>query len=112
MGSPPGSARPSSRCSTACTSPTAATGSTSRPLRRGGVSDRDVLAAGLLHDGGKGDTGRAADRVLARAGVRAWVSAPARLVPGWAPRSVGCGTTPRRRRLAEPAGLHAARPWS
>jgi hypothetical protein len=26
-------------------------------LRAGGVADRDVLAAGLLHDAGKGDTG-------------------------------------------------------
>ncbi len=28
-----------------------------RTLRRGGVAERDVLVAGLLHDAGKGDTG-------------------------------------------------------
>ena len=41
-------------------------------LRRAGVRDRDVLAAGLLHDCAKGDTGaRAADRLVAGRGVRA-----------------------------------------
>ena len=51
-------ARPSSRCSTRCTSPTAATASTSSP-RFGPMAstDPDVLLAGLLHDAGKGETG-------------------------------------------------------
>jgi hypothetical protein len=53
-------------------------------LRRAGVRDRDVLAAGLLHDCAKGDTG-AGPRIawsLSEA-FGAWVLAPARLVPGW-----------------------------
>jgi hypothetical protein len=57
-------------------------------LRRSGVRDRDVLAAGLLHDCAKGPTG-AGPRIVwslaERAGARSgsWVLAPARLVPGW-----------------------------
>jgi hypothetical protein len=54
-------------------------------LRRAGVTDRDVLAAGLLHDCAKGDTGagpRIAWSLGERFGKR--VLAPARLVPGWA----------------------------
>ena len=53
-------------------------------LRRAGVTDRDVLAAGLLHDCAKGDTG-AGPRVAWSLGERLgrWVLAPARLVPGW-----------------------------
>ena len=53
-------------------------------LRRAGVTDRDVLAAGLLHDCAKGDTGagpRIAWSLAERLG--AWVLAPARAVPGW-----------------------------
>jgi hypothetical protein len=54
-------------------------------LRRAGVTDRDVLAAGLLHDCAKGDTG-AGPRIAWSLGehVGAWVLGPARLVPGWA----------------------------
>jgi hypothetical protein len=53
-------------------------------LRRVGVRDRDVLAAGVLHDCAKGDTGfgpRIAWSLGERLGPRAL--APARLVPGW-----------------------------
>ena len=55
-------------------------------LRLAGVRDRDVLAAGLLHDCAKGDTG-AGPRIAWSLGERAgeWVLAPARLVPGWEP---------------------------
>jgi HD superfamily phosphodiesterase len=48
------------------------------------VDDRDVLAAGLLHDCGKGDTGpgpRIAWSIGERYGVR--VVAAAAHVPGW-----------------------------
>jgi hypothetical protein len=53
-------------------------------LRRAGVRDRDVLAAGLLHDCAKGDTG-AGPRIAWSLGERLGhrVLAPARLVPGW-----------------------------
>jgi hypothetical protein len=53
-------------------------------LRRAGVRDRDVLAAGLLHDCAKGDTG-AGPRVAWSLGehLGAWVLVPARLIPGW-----------------------------
>ncbi len=54
-------------------------------LRRAGVRDRDVLAAGVLHDCGKGDTGfgpRVAWSLGERFGDR--VLAPARVIPGWA----------------------------
>jgi hypothetical protein len=53
-------------------------------LRRAGVRDRDVLAAGLLHDCGKGDTG-AGPRILWSLAERTgpWLLRPARLVPGW-----------------------------
>lgn len=53
-------------------------------LRRAGVRDRDVLAAGLLHDCAKGDTGPG-PRVAWSIGQRygAWALRPARLVPGW-----------------------------
>ena len=53
-------------------------------LRRAGVRDRDVLAAGLLHDCAKGDTG-AGPRIAWSLGERLgpWVLAPARVVPGW-----------------------------
>jgi hypothetical protein len=53
-------------------------------LRRAGVRDRDVLAAGLLHDCAKGDTG-AGPRIAWSLGEAfgAWVLRPARLVPGW-----------------------------
>ncbi len=54
-------------------------------LQRAGVTDRDVLAAGLLHDCAKGDTG-AGPRIAWSLGERLGTSilAPARLVPGWA----------------------------
>jgi hypothetical protein len=53
-------------------------------LRRSGVRDRDVLAAGLLHDCGKGDTG-AGPRVAWSLGVALgpWIVTCARVVPGW-----------------------------
>jgi hypothetical protein len=53
-------------------------------LRRAGVTDRDVLAAGLLHDCGKGDTGWP-PRVAWSLGeaLGPWVWAVARRVPGW-----------------------------
>jgi len=53
-------------------------------LRRAGVTDRDVLVAGLLHDCAKGDTGagpRIAWSLGERFGTR--VLGPARVVPGW-----------------------------
>ncbi len=54
-------------------------------LRRAGVRDRDVLAAGLLHDCAKGPTGPG-PRIAWSLGERfgPWVLRPARLVPGWA----------------------------
>ncbi len=55
-------------------------------LRRAGVKDRDVLAAGLLHDCGKGATGagpRVAWSLGERLGPR--VLAVASRVPGWGP---------------------------
>ena len=82
----PGSGRRSSPCSTRCTSPTGATASTSsRTLRGGGVTERDVLVAGLLHDCAKGDTGaRAAGRVLAGPALRAvGLARRGRSCPGW-----------------------------
>ncbi len=53
-------------------------------LRRAGVTDRDVLAAGLLHDCGKGDAGWP-PRVAWSLGERygPWVHAAAGRVPGW-----------------------------
>jgi hypothetical protein len=53
-------------------------------LRRAGVRDRDVLAAGVLHDCAKGDTGFA-PRIAWSLGERfgPWVLVPARAVPGW-----------------------------
>lgn len=53
-------------------------------LRRAGVTDRDVLAAGLLHDCGKGDTGWP-PRVAWSLGEAfgPWVHAVAARVPGW-----------------------------
>jgi hypothetical protein len=53
-------------------------------LRRAGVTDRDVLAAGLLHDCGKGDTGWP-PRVAWSLGEAfgPWVYAIATRVPGW-----------------------------
>ena len=54
-------------------------------LRRAGVTDRDVLAAGLLHDCGKGDTGWP-PRVAWSLGeaLGPWVHAVAARLPGWA----------------------------
>jgi hypothetical protein len=53
-------------------------------LRRAGVRDRDVLAAGVLHDCAKGDTGFG-PRIAWSLGERfgASVLAPARVIPGW-----------------------------
>jgi hypothetical protein len=53
-------------------------------LRRGGVRDRDVLAAAVLHDCAKGDTGPL-PRVAWSLGEAygPWVWRLARLVPGW-----------------------------
>ena len=53
-------------------------------LRRSGVTDRNVLAAGLLHDCAKGDTG-ALPRIAWSLGEAfgPWVHRVARLVPGW-----------------------------
>jgi hypothetical protein len=55
-------------------------------LRRTGVRDRDVLAAGLLHDCAKGSTG-AGPRVAWSLGEAfgGWVVRLASLVPGWRP---------------------------
>src|SRR5512141_1197291 len=55
-------------------------------LRRAGVADRDVLAAGLLHDCAKGDTG-VGPRVAWSLGeaLGPWVVTAARRVPGWRP---------------------------
>ena len=53
-------------------------------LRRAGVADRNVLAAGLLHDCGKGDTGwapRVAWSLGEAFGPR--VHAAAARLPGW-----------------------------
>jgi hypothetical protein len=53
-------------------------------LRRGGIRDRDVLAAAVLHDCAKGDTGplpRIAWSLGEAYGPRVW--AIARRVPGW-----------------------------
>ncbi len=55
-------------------------------LRRSGVTDRDVLAAGLLHDCAKGDTGvgpRVAWSLGEAFGPR--VHGVAARVPGWGP---------------------------
>ena len=55
-------------------------------LRRAGVTDRDVLAAGLLHDCAKGDTG-VWPRVAWSLGEAygPWVWRVAAIVPGWGP---------------------------
>ncbi|MDP2350542.1 MAG: hypothetical protein Q8M74_05220 [Chloroflexota bacterium] len=55
-------------------------------LRRAGVKDRDVLAAGLLHDCAKGDTG-AGPRIAWSLGelLGPRVLAAATHVPGWGP---------------------------
>jgi hypothetical protein len=53
-------------------------------LRRGGVTERDVLVAGLLHDCAKGDTGigpRVAFSLGDRYGAAIWRAAA--IVPGW-----------------------------
>lgn len=53
-------------------------------LRSAGVADRDVLAAGLLHDCGKGDAGWP-PRVAWSLGevLGPWVRTSASRVPGW-----------------------------
>jgi hypothetical protein len=53
-------------------------------LRRAGVTDRDVLAAGLLHDCAKGDTG-AGPRIAWSLGEAfgPWIVRLAARVPGW-----------------------------
>jgi hypothetical protein len=57
-----------------------------RVLRRSGVTDRNVLAAGLLHDCAKGDTG-VLPRIAWSLGEAfgPWVHRVARRVPGWGP---------------------------
>src|SRR6185312_2591805 len=55
-------------------------------LRAEGVTETDVLVAGLLHDAGKGDTGvwpRVAYSLGSRYG--AWVPTVARVLPGFRP---------------------------
>ena len=54
-------------------------------LRRGGVTDRDVLAAGLLHDCAKGDTGLW-PRIAWSLGevLGPWFPAAVARLPGWA----------------------------
>jgi hypothetical protein len=53
-------------------------------LRRAGVTDRDVLVAGLLHDCAKGDTG-AGPRIAWSLGeaLGGWSPAAAARIPGW-----------------------------
>ena len=53
-------------------------------LRADGVTEHDVLLAGLLHDAGKGDTG-VWPRVAFSLGQRygRWMWRVARIVPGW-----------------------------
>lgn len=53
-------------------------------LRAEGVTERDVLLAGLLHDAGKGDTGVWPRVAYALAGAYgAWILPVARLLPGF-----------------------------
>jgi hypothetical protein len=55
-------------------------------LRAEGVTERDVLLAGLLHDAGKGDTGvwpRVAHALASRYGR--WIATVARRMPGLGP---------------------------
>lgn len=55
-------------------------------LRAEGVTERDVLLAGLLHDAGKGDTGVWPRVAHALAGTYGqWILRVARLVPGFNP---------------------------
>ena len=53
-------------------------------LRADGVTDPDVLVAGLLHDAGKGDTG-VLPRIAFSLGQRygRWIWGSAAVVPGW-----------------------------
>ena len=53
-------------------------------LRAEGVSDDEVLVAGLLHDAGKGDTG-VLPRIVYSLGDRygTWIWRAAAVVPGW-----------------------------
>jgi hypothetical protein len=55
-------------------------------LRRGGVTDREILVAGLLHDCAKGNTG-AGPRVAWSLGeaLGPWVRDIAAWLPGWRP---------------------------
>ena len=55
-------------------------------LRAAGVTDRDVLVAGLLHDCAKGDTG-AGPRIAWSLGEAfgPWATALAARLPGWRP---------------------------
>lgn len=76
-------------------------------LRRSGVRDRDVLAAGLLHDCAKGDTGvwpRVAWSLGEAFGPA--VTGVARRVPGWGPAFDRLEThAEESARLVEAAGL-------
>ncbi len=78
-----------------------------RVLRRGGVRDRDVLAAAVLHDCAKGDTGPL-PRVAWSLGEAygPWVWALARRVPGWDAALTRLEThAEASARLVESAGL-------
>jgi hypothetical protein len=77
-----------------------------RTLREGGVADRDVLLAGLLHDAGKGRTGLW-PRVAYSLGQEygRWIWRLARLVPGWSAALGGLRDHPElSARLAADAG--------
>ncbi len=78
-----------------------------RVLRRGGVRDRNVLAAAVLHDCAKGDTGPL-PRVAWSLGEAygPWVWAIARRVPGWDAALTRLEThAEASARLVESAGL-------
>jgi hypothetical protein len=78
-------------------------------LRRYGVTDRDVLAAGLLHDCAKGDTGPG-PRIAWSLGEAfgSWVVELASRVPGWGPALARLeGHAEASASLLEAAGLPA-----
>ena len=76
-------------------------------LRRGGIRDRDVLAAAVLHDCAKGDTGPL-PRIAWSLGEAygPWVLSIARRVPGWDAALTRLEThAEASARLVESAGL-------
>ena len=79
-------------------------------LRADGVTDPDLLLAGLLHDAGKGDTG-VWPRVAYTLGQRYGTGSGGwpRSCPGSDRRSNGSGPTPRPRRRWRPAAGCSAR---